>query len=74
MCGYDPFENYDYLLDRQVADEMGFETVQELYEYMSERTDYGIERTDRQGTGIDDIRIQKRDQKSENVKKVVRRT
>jgi hypothetical protein len=35
MCGYDPFEIYDYLLDRQVADDMGFETVQELYEYMS---------------------------------------
>ena len=31
---YDPFAIYDYYLDRQVADEMGFETVQDLYEEM----------------------------------------
>lgn len=32
----DPFKLYDYLLDRETADEMGFETVEELYNYMSE--------------------------------------
>ncbi|MBQ1769087.1 MAG: hypothetical protein IIZ99_00085 [Turicibacter sp.] len=36
MCGYDPFGIYDYILDRQCADEMGFETVQDLYEAMND--------------------------------------
>lgn len=36
MCGYDAFAIYDYILDRQCADEMGFETVQDLYEWSSE--------------------------------------
>lgn len=36
MCGYDPFGIYDYILDRQFADEMGFETVQDLYEAMND--------------------------------------
>lgn len=35
MCGYNPFELYEYIQDKQVADEMGFETVQDLYNYMS---------------------------------------
>lgn len=36
MCGYEPFDLYDYLLDRQTADDMGFETVEELYERISD--------------------------------------
>ena len=43
MCGYDPFWIYDYILDRQCADEMGFETVQEMYEAMND--DYERNRT-----------------------------
>lgn len=35
MCGYNPFELYEYIQDKQVADEMGFETVQDLYNEMS---------------------------------------
>jgi len=42
MCGYDPFWIYDYILDRQCADEMGFETVEELCEYMSEQKEVDI--------------------------------
>lgn len=34
---YDVFDLYDYILDRQTADEMGFETVQDLYEFMSKQ-------------------------------------
>jgi len=58
MCGYDPFYWYEYDLDNEYK----------------ERMSDGVGTVDGQGTGIDDIRIQKRDQKSENVKKVVRRT
>lgn len=43
MCGYDAFAIYDYILDRQCADEMGFETVQEMYEAMND--DYERNRT-----------------------------
>lgn len=43
MCGYDAFAIYDYILDRQCADEMGFETVQDMYEAMND--DYERNRT-----------------------------
>ena len=34
MCGYDAFGLYDYYLDMQTADDMGFDTLEELYEEM----------------------------------------
>ena len=53
----DPFTLYDYLLDRETADDMGFETVEELYNHISEmRTKNGIEGINQQGTRTDDIR------------------
>lgn len=58
----DPFTLYDYLLDRDTADDMGFETVEELYNHISEmRTKNGIEGINQQGTRTDDIRSNQRD-------------
>ena len=57
----DPFTLYDYLLDRDTADDMGFETVEELYNHISEmRTKNGIEGINQQGTRTDDIRSNQR--------------
>lgn len=35
MCGYEPFYWYDWQLDKECANDMGFDTLQELYEFMS---------------------------------------
>lgn len=56
MCGYDPFYWYEYDLDNEYK----------------ERTGYGLGTVDGQGTRITDLRTPKRNQKSENVKKVIR--
>ena len=33
---YDAFGLYDYYLDRQAADDLGYDTLQELYEAMND--------------------------------------
>lgn len=52
MSGFDPLAIYDYLLDRQVADNMGFETVQELYEWQSKQKENKDERISTSTTRI----------------------
>ena len=36
---FDAMGIYDYLADRQAADDMGFETVQELYEWSNNESE-----------------------------------
>lgn len=53
MCGNDPFAIYDYILDRQCAEDMGFNTVQDLYEAMNNDRFKTINES---GIGTEDIR------------------
>lgn len=45
-----PFELYDYLQDKTAAENLEFDTVDELYEYMAKEFDNGLKDYDRQGT------------------------